>query len=71
MKHTGSKRVTMNLPADLLDDAMSATGGGITETVVEGLEQIRRRRAWERAKTLRGKLTLEIDLESSRERHRR
>lgn len=71
MNHTPIKRVTVNLPADLLEDAMSTTGRGITETLVEGLEQIRRRRAWEKAKALKGKLKLEVDLERSRERRRR
>jgi hypothetical protein len=64
------KRVTVNLPARLLADARSSTKRGITETLVEGLELVARRRAAERALKLRGKLHLSIDLDESRERRR-
>jgi hypothetical protein len=43
-----TRRVTANLPEDLLDKAMDYTGKGITETLVEGLEQLRRRRFYEK-----------------------
>lgn len=65
---TSVRRVTANLPRDLLEDAMRATGRGITETLIEGLDLVRRRRAYESAMTQRGKLVLDIDLEVSRER---
>ena len=65
-----AKRITANLPEGLLEDAMTATGKGITETLVEGLHLVRRRRAAERAMALKGKLRLQIDLEESRERRR-
>jgi hypothetical protein len=32
-----TRRVTANLPADLLEDALEATGQGITETLAEGI----------------------------------
>lgn len=66
----GTRRVTANLPSDLLDSAMEATGRGITETIVEGLTQVQRRRFYDRAIALRGKLKLEIDLEQTRGRRR-
>jgi hypothetical protein len=50
---------------------MEVTGRGITETLVEGLQLVRRSRAYERAMTLRGKVNLEVDLDESRERRRR
>ncbi|HEX5758911.1 MAG TPA: hypothetical protein VF121_06915 [Thermoanaerobaculia bacterium] len=65
------KRITANLPERLLDDAMTVTGKGITETLVEGLQLVRQRRAFERAMALKGKLRLEVDLEESRERRGR
>jgi hypothetical protein len=65
------KRVTANLPADLLEDARAVTGKGITETLVEGLKLVRRTGAYQKAMRLRGKLQLDIDLERSRERRRR
>ena len=68
---TNPRRITANLPKDLLADAMKVTGKGITETLVEGLRQVRRRRAYEKAMALRGKIKLDVDLEGARERHRR
>jgi len=64
------KRVTVNLPAKLLASAQSASKLGITETLVEGLELVARRRVAEQARKLRGKLDLRIDIEASRERRR-
>jgi len=66
-----SRRITANLPADLLRDAMRVTRRGITDTLVEGLRLIRRARAYEKAMALRGKLHLDVDLKVSRERGRR
>ena len=65
------KRVTVNLPRELLDDATSVTGTGTTETIVQGLQLIARRRAYGKAMALKGKLDLRIDLDGSRERDRR
>jgi hypothetical protein len=68
---TNVRRVTANLPGDLLDDAMEVTGKGITETLVTGLHLVRRTRAYRKAMALRGKVHLKIDLDESRERSRR
>jgi hypothetical protein len=65
------RRVTANLPQELLDDAMEVTGKGITETLVAGLDLVRRTRAYRAAMALRGKVKLKIDLDESRERPRR
>lgn len=66
-----ARRVTANLPDDLLESAMQVTGKGITETLIEGLEHVQRRRFYERALALRGKLKLSIDLEETRGRRHR
>ena len=68
---TRGRRITANLPEQLLEEAMEVTGKGITETLVEGLRLVRRARAYEKAMALRGKVKLSIDLGASRERHRR
>ena len=60
----------MNLPPDLLAAARAYTGKGITETVVDGLEMLRRRKAAEGLAQLAGKLRIEVDLDVSRERAR-
>lgn len=68
---TRGRRITANLPEQLLEAAMEVTGKGITETLVEGLRLVRRARAYEKAMALRGKVNLSIDLDASRERRRR
>ena len=68
---TMTKRITANLPGRLLDEAVAVTGKGITETLIAGLELVRRSRAHGKAAALRGKLQLDVDLESARERDRR
>jgi len=66
-----ARRITANLPEDLLRDAMRVTGEGITETIISGLSLIRRTRAYDQAMRLKGKVRLTIDLDESRERRRR
>lgn len=56
-----TKRITANLPQKLLAEALEATGQGITETLVAGLEAVLRQEALGRAKKLRGKLSLQED----------
>jgi hypothetical protein len=65
------QRITANLPEDLLREAMQVTGTGITETLTTGLRLVRRSGAYERAMALKGKVRLQVDLETSRERRRR
>jgi hypothetical protein len=65
-----TRRITANLPSDLLDAAMQVTGKGITQTIMEGLTHLRRQRFCDRAIALRGKIKLEIDLEKARGRRR-
>jgi hypothetical protein len=66
----GIRRVTANLPARLVDEACQVTGKGITETLVAGLESVRRSAAAAKAQALKGKLRLVVDIETSRERAR-
>jgi hypothetical protein len=68
MASDATKRVTVNLPRYLLKDAVEVTGAGTTETIVQGLQLLARRRAYTKAMALKGKLDLQIDLEASRER---
>lgn len=66
-----ARRVTVNLPEDLLHEAMEISGKGITDTLVDGLRLVRQSRAHGRARALRDRLNLDIDLDQSRERPRR
>ena len=63
-----TRRVTANLPVKLVNDACQVTGKGITETLVAGLERVKRSAAAAKARALKGKLRLTIDIETSRER---
>jgi hypothetical protein len=65
------KRVTVNLPRALLEDAVAVTGGGTTETIVQGLQLLARRRAYAKGMALKGKLDLKINVDASRERDSR
>lgn len=56
-----SKRITANLPADLLEKALELTGAGITETLVEGLEALLKRGTLEKARRLQGKILIRED----------
>lgn len=66
-----TRRVTANLPAELLDAAMAVTGKGITETIVDGLKEVQQRRFHANALRLRGKMKLDVDLDKTRGRRRR
>jgi hypothetical protein len=65
-----TRRVTANIPADLLARARRATGKGITETLVAGLEALDRRSAAEKLIGLAGKVKIDLDLDLARERPR-
>lgn len=64
------RRITANLPDDLVREAQQITGAGLTETLIRGLDMVRRSASYAKAQRLRGKLDLDIDLEISRERRR-
>jgi len=64
------KHITAHVPEDLLREAMAVTNKGVAETLIEGLELVRRTRVYQKAMALRGKLDLDVDLGESRERGR-
>lgn len=63
-----AKRITANLPVDLLEEALEATGEGITDTLIQGLELVRRSRAYEQGMRIKGTMDLDLDLDTLRER---
>ncbi len=63
-----TQRVTANLPRRLLREAQEVTGANITDTLIEALATLRRRRAAHLIEALRGNIQLDVDLEVSRER---
>jgi hypothetical protein len=60
------RKVTVNLPGDLLDEAIRITAKGITPTIVEGLHEIQRRAKRSALRRLRGKVRFALDLEATR-----
>ena len=50
------RKITLEVPADLLEKAQGASGAGITETVRTGLQLVAASRAYERLRRFRGKV---------------
>jgi len=65
-----TRKVTIEVPADLLRRARQSTGEGITATVRRGLELVASRSAYEELRGLRGKVRLSIDLKALRQDRR-
>jgi hypothetical protein len=60
------KKVTVNLPEDLLSNAQRVTGKGITSTLCEGLLALERRSLRTALRQLRGEVRFNLDLEKTR-----
>lgn len=60
------KKVTVNLPTQLLARARENTGLGITETIVRGLEELDRQQKRSALRALRGAIRVELDLDKTR-----
>jgi hypothetical protein len=63
---TASKKVTVNLPAEVLARARKITGKGITETIVEALSELERSRERQALRSLRGRIRFDLNLKESR-----
>jgi hypothetical protein len=50
------RKITLEVPAELLEKAQEASGEGITQTVRTGLELVAASRAYARLRQLRGKV---------------
>jgi hypothetical protein len=51
-----ARKITVEIPPDLLDKAQRASGAGITETVRTGLQLVAASRAYAKLRQLRGKV---------------
>jgi len=60
------RKVTANIPRDILDQAQRLTGKGITLTLVEGLKALDRNSRRSALRQLRGKVGFELDLARTR-----
>ena len=51
-----ARKITIEVPPDLLDKAQKATGAGITQTVRTGLQLVAASQAYAQLRQLRGKV---------------
>ncbi len=51
-----TRKITLEVPEDLLEKAQEASGAGITQTVRAGLQLVAASRAYDRLRKLRGKV---------------
>jgi hypothetical protein len=61
-----TKKLTVEVPEDLLERATSATGKGITPTIRRGLELVAVGAAYTRLRDLKGKVKFTIKLSDLR-----
>jgi hypothetical protein len=60
------RKITVNVPAETLENATRITGKGVTPTIIEGLEELERRAKRSALRALRGKVRFELDLAATR-----
>jgi hypothetical protein len=67
--HGGHMRTTLDLPESLLDEAMKASHHHTkTGVIIEALEELVRRNRLQRIKQFKGRVNLDINLDSQRKR---
>ncbi len=64
---TKLKKLTLQVPDDLLTRATQATGQGITPTIRRGLELVAASGAYRNLRSLKGKIKLQLDLKKLRQ----
>ncbi len=64
---TKLKKLTLQVPNNLLARATQATGEGITPTIRRGLELVAAGGAYRNLRSLKGKVKLDLDLEKLRQ----
>ena len=66
----GARKVTVQLPADLLDRAQRSSGKNLTATICQGLKLVAAGPAYDGLRRLKGKVRFSIDLRGLREDRR-
>jgi hypothetical protein len=59
----GARKITIEVPADLLEKAQEASGTGITQTVRTGLQLVAASNAYAKVRELRGKVKFSLSWE--------
>jgi hypothetical protein len=65
MQH--AKKITVDVPADLLRRAQKSTGAGITATIRAGLQLVAATGAYDELRRLRGRVRFSVDWRELRE----
>ncbi len=65
-KQVKERKITVNLPEELLQRALDSTSGNITEAVRQGLQLLAASQAYSKLQNYRGKVSTSIDLEDLR-----
>jgi hypothetical protein len=60
------QKITVNVPHDILENAMGITGKGVTQTIIEGLKELERKQKLQALRRLRGRVHVSIDLDRTR-----
>jgi hypothetical protein len=60
------RKITANIPEDILANALRLTGKGVTLTLVEGLKALDRHSRLSSLRQLRGKVRFDLDLDRTR-----
>ena len=61
------RKITVNMPASLIDPLLESTGKGPTELLIELLKKEKQRRAWQALSDLRGKIQFDLTYEQIKE----
>ena len=62
-----ARKITVHVPTDLLRKAQRSTRAGVTETVRQGLRIVAAAEAFDRIRSLRGKISFSVPLDRLRE----
>jgi len=62
-----ARKITVEVPEDLLRKAQRSTGSGITATIRAGLELVAAKRAYASIRKLRGKVNFSVSIDELRE----
>lgn len=61
------RKLTVQVPADLLRRAQKSTGSGVTDTVRRGLEMVAAAKTYDELRRMRGRVNFSISLPRLRE----
>ncbi len=61
-----TRKVTVNLPAKVLDRATKYTGKGVTQTIIEALHELENRAQRSALRSLKGKIEFDLNLDETR-----